>query len=357
MKSQQEDYYSLLGVHKEAPSDEIKKAYRKLAVKYHPDKNPGNSEAEERFKEIADAYKILSDPSKRDQYDRYGHDFFEQNNHPQYDNFTAGDPFDVFKEVFGGNTVFENFFSGESSNKAKGKRGSDLRYNLSVTLEEAATGVEKEIKYKKAFKCVYCKGFGYETTTDDSKCSVCEGSGNVNVNKGFFNIQQECYRCLGSGYNDTKTCTKCEGQCKEVKAVFIKVYVPKGVETGSKLRLKGRGDDGSDKGSVGDLYIFINVKEHPFFERNSECLSCVLPIKYDLAVLGGVLEVPTLLKGNALLKIPKGTQSGTVFKLKNYGINVVNSDIVGHQLVKIEIEVPLNLSPDQISKLKAYSNS
>lgn len=352
----QEDYYSLLGVERECSQNEIKKAYRKLAVKYHPDKNPGDALSEEKFKCIAEAYKILSDEEKRDQYDRYGHDFFEQGKSPHYDNFAAGDPFEVFKEVFGGNTVFENFFSSEGGSSKK-KRGSDLRYNLNVTLEEASTGVDKEVRYKKSFECSYCEGVGYETNDEALKCTSCEGSGHVNINRGFFNIQQECYKCMGSGSSETQTCSKCNGDGKHIKAVFIKVYIPKGVETGSKLRLKGKGDDGLSGGSVGDLYIFINVKEHFFFERSSENLSCVLPVKFDLAVLGGVLEVPTLLKGNALLKIPEGTQSGTVFKLKGYGVSRINSSFVGHQLVKIEVEVPLNLNSEQINKLKAYSSS
>jgi len=354
-----EDYYELLGVSREATQDELKKAYRKMAVKYHPDKNPGNKEAEESFKKVSEAYEVLKDEQKRASYDRYGHAAFSG---ASGGGASAGgpfhDPFDIFSEVFGGGgggSIFEEFFGGSARRGSSGaSRGSDLRYDLEIDLKEAAIGVEKEISFRKPTSCSRCNGSGAEPGSGVKVCGNCGGSGQVAVSKGFFSVRQTCPTCSGTGQIIEKPCFACGGEGRVNETTKIKVKVPPGVDTGSKLRSAGNGEAGSHGGPSGDLYIVIHVREHEIFERQEENLYCEIPIKFTLATLGGTIEVPTL-GGKASLKIPAGTQSGTTFRLKAKGIPSLRGGYFGDQLVRVKIEVPKSLSSEQRSKLEEFA--
>ncbi|QPJ58584.1 molecular chaperone DnaJ [Candidatus Pinguicoccus supinus] len=351
------DYYTLLGVTKNASTEEIKKAYRKKALKYHPDRNSGDKDAEESFKKITEAYKVLSNPEKKSQYDRYGHEFFTQQENSGYygagANFSNEDPFEVFKEVFGGNSVFENLFSSatNSSNYESRENNLDIKYTLDISLEEVCSGGDREIEYKRYLKCVDCYGKGYPKSSSMLTCMECSGTGFVIINKGFFNIKQSCSNCSGRGVLIREVCNSCTGNGFTSKKVYIKIHIPKGIETGSKLRLKGKGDYGQND-NCGDLYVFINVKDHNFFERSGDDISCIVPLTFKTACLGGSITVPTLSYGNITLNIPKGTQNGTIFKIRNYGLPRINTNLKGHQFVKVEIEIPKKLTKNQEDILK-----
>ena len=352
-----EDYYELLGVSRQATQDELKKAYRKMAVKFHPDKNPGNKEAEEKFKKVSEAYEVLKDDQKRAAYDRYGH---------AGGGASAGgpfhDPFDIFSEVFGGGgggSIFEEFFGGgggggRSSGRSGAQRGSDLRYDLEIQLEDAAKGTEKEISFRKPVQCTRCKGKGAEPGTGVVTCPTCAGHGQVTASKGFFSVRQTCSTCHGSGKKVEKACSTCGGEGRVNETTKIKVKVPAGVDTGSKLRSANNGEAGAGGGPSGDLYIVIHVADHEIFERQEENLFCQIPIKFTLASLGGTIEVPTL-TGKASLKIPAGTQSGTTFRLKGKGIPSLRGGYFGDQMIRVEIEVPTSLSSDQRQKLEEFA--
>lgn len=353
------DYYETLGVSRNVTAEELKKAYRKLAVKYHPDKNPGNKEAEETFKEISEAYDVLKDPQKRAAYDRYGHGAFQGTSNPG-----GHDPFDIFREVFGGSMgggmggIFEEFFGGGGGmggqTTTRAQRGSDLRYDMEITLEEAAKGVEKEIQYKKADTCAHCRGDGSEPGSSKKTCGTCGGAGQVMTSRGFFSVRQTCPTCQGAGTTFENPCKHCSGEGRVLKTSTIKIRIPEGVDTGSKLRSAGGGEAGIQGGPQGDLYVVLHVKDHPVFERHADDLFCVAPISFTLAALGGSIEVPTL-TGKASLKIPSGTPSGTVFRLKGHGMPNLRSHRKGDQLVKIEIEVPKKLTSLQKEKLEAFA--
>ena len=355
-----EDYYKLLGVSREAGAEEIKKAYRKKAVEFHPDKNPNDTSAEEMFKKISEAYEVLKDTDKRAAYDRYGHDAFQQagtgrGRGPGYGGFH--DPFDIFREVFGGGAsggIFEEFFGGSS--RGGPQRGPDLRYDLEITLEEAARGVEREIKYRRAVSCSRCKGSGAEPGTKKTRCPTCHGNGNVTTARGFFNLRQVCPTCHGSGYTLDKPCRKCGGEGRTNKTSTIKSRIPPGVETGSKLRSAGHGEAGTMGGTHGDLYVVVHVKEHDIFERNRNDLFCEIPIKFTLAALGGTIDVPTLF-GKAALKIPAATQSGTTFRMRGHGMPPLHDKRKGDQLVRVHVEVPRKLNSEQRQKLEDFAIS
>ena len=353
----QEDYYKLLGVSKGASADEIKKAYRKMAVKYHPDKNPGNNEAEEKFKEVSQAYEVLKDPKKREQYDQFGHAAFQQGG-PSAGRGGFHDPFDIFREVFsggGGGGIFEDMFSGGGAGpSSQGRHGSDLRYDIEISLEEAAAGVEKEITYQHQVECDRCDGKGAEPGSKKTTCPSCHGRGQVISSRGFFSVKQTCPTCSGSGVIIENPCTKCRGAGRVRETTKLKVKIPAGVDTGSKLRSSRGGDAGTQGGSAGDLYIVIFVKEHEIFEREMEDLHCVIPIKFTLAALGGAIDIPTL-TGKVSLKIPAGTQTGTVFRLKNHGMKSLRGGFKGDQLVRIEVEVPKKLDSKQREALEAFA--
>ena len=354
-----EDYYELLGVAREVTEEELKKAYRKKAVQYHPDKNPGNKQAEEMFKKVSEAYEVLKDPEKRAAYDRFGHAAFAQGGGPRPGGGAAGgfhDPYDIFREVFGGGgagSIFEEFFGGGGSSDGA-HEGADLRYDIEVTLEDAARGVEKEISFRKLAPCDHCHGTGAEPGSKRITCPSCRGAGQVTTSRGFFTVRQVCPTCHGNGTRVEKPCHECRGEGRINKTAKLNVRVPPGVDTGSKLRSAGNGEAGVNGGPAGDLYIVIHVKEHEVFERQGDDLFCEIPIKFTLAALGGTIEVPTL-SGKASLKIPTGTQSGTTFRLKERGLPGLRSGQPGDQLVRVQVEVPTHLTADQRKKLEDFA--
>ena len=356
-----QDYYELLGVSKSATAEEIKKSYRKKAVQYHPDKNPGNKEAEDMFKKVSEAYEVLSDPKKRATYDQYGHEAFQQagaggSYRQQSGNFH--DPFDIFRDVFGNSGmggIFEEFFGGGGgASGPRTQRGSDLRYDLEVSLEEAAKGVEKDIQYKRAVPCKNCSGSGAEPGSKKITCPTCGGVGQVTSSHGFVRMRQVCPACGGVGVSIEKPCSQCRGDGRVLESSKIKMRIPPGVDTGSQLRYPSGGEAGHLGGKGGDLYVVVHVKEHNLFERHDNDLYCEIPIKFTLAALGGSIEVPTL-TGKATLKIPAGTQSGTTFRLKGYGMPSLRKSHEGDQLVRIYIDVPQKLSSEQKRKLEEFA--
>jgi len=361
----QVDYYELLGVQKGASADELKKAYRKKAVQYHPDKNPGNKEAEEMFKKVSHAYEVLSDPDKRAAYDRHGAAAFEGAGAggPRGPGGMGGggfhDPFDIFREVFGqqggmggGGGIFGEMFGG--GGRDGGRDGADLRYDLEITLEEAARGVEKEISFRKNVTCEKCDGSGAEPGTKKVTCPTCRGAGQIRRSGGIITFTQTCPTCGGAGQKVEKPCTACRGEGRVPKTTKLNVRIPPGVDTGSRLRSSGNGEAGLAGGQAGDLYIVLTVKEHELFERQNEDLFCEIPIKFTLATLGGTIEVPTL-SGKASLKIPTGTQSGTTFRLRGKGMPSLRGGSQGDQLVRVHVEVPTSLSSEQRKILEEFA--
>jgi molecular chaperone DnaJ len=360
----QADLYETLSVARDASGDELKKAYRKLAVKYHPDKNPGDAAAEAKFKEISSAYDNLKDPDKRAAYDRYGHAAF-QGGMGGGGGGGGHDPFDMFREAFGGRGgggggggIFDEFFGGGGGGQSAGggAHGSDLRYDLEITLEEAVKGCEKDIRYRRPIECNKCHGEGAEPGSRKVTCSTCGGAGQVSSNRGFISFRQVCPSCQGAGQTIEKPCTSCRGEGREMDTSTVKVRIPGGVATGSKLRSAGKGEAGQMGGQAGDLYIIVHVKEHELFERHDHDLFCEVPIKFTLAALGGSINVPTLF-GKGSLKIPAGTQTGTTFRLRGQGIPHLRGNGKGDLLIRMQVEVPTKLSADQKEKLEEYADA
>lgn len=356
----QDDYYELLGVEKNASAEELKKAYRKKAVQYHPDKNPGNKQAEEMFKKVSHAYEVLNDADKRAAYDRYGPAAFEGGGGagPRGPGGMGGgfhDPFDIFREVFGqrgGGGIFDEMFGGGGRDGSRD--GADLRYDLELTLEEAARGVEKEISFRKNVTCERCDGTGAEPGSRRVTCSTCRGAGQVRRSGGIITFTQTCPSCGGAGTKVEKPCSACRGEGRMAKTTKINVRIPPGVDTGSRLRSAGNGEAGLAGGQAGDLYIVLTVKEHELFERQGEDLFCEIPIKFTYAALGGTIEVPTL-SGKASLKIPAATQSGTTFRLRGKGMPSLRGGAPGDQLVRVHVEVPTSLSSEQRRILEEFA--
>ncbi|MBI3753152.1 MAG: molecular chaperone DnaJ [Deltaproteobacteria bacterium] len=341
----QKDFYEILGIDRNATDDEIKKAYRQLAHKYHPDKNPGDKSAEERFKEINAAYEVLKDSEKRAQYDRFGYAETGAG-------FGPGAGFGVdFQDLFG--DVFGDFF-GAGRRRTRGQRGSDLRYDLEVTFEEAAFGAEKKIKIPKTAKCQKCEGRGAKPGTSPTTCPTCNGRGQVSYQQGFFSISRPCSRCRGEGTIIKEPCAECSGigRVKDIKTLGVKV--PPGVETDTRLRLSGEGESGVHGGSPGDLYIIIHVKPHPVFQKQNDDIICEVPISFPQAALGCEIDVPTL-EGNVRLKIPGGTQSGKIFRLKGKGIASLHTGRRGDQHVIIKVETPAKLTLRQKELLEEFA--
>lgn len=352
----QEDYYQTLGVSRDASADEIKKAYRKLALKYHPDRNDSDS-AEEQFKKISEAYEVLKDEEKRAAYDNYGHSAFQGGGFQSGGGGGFHDPFDLFREAFGnrgGGSIFEEFFGGGSGGRSGGQSGADLRYDIEISLEEAAYGIEKEIAYKSNATCERCKGDGAEPGSRTIMCSFCSGSGYINSSRGFITFRQTCPRCHGSGQSIEKPCRDCGGRGRRQKSNKVNIHIPAGVDNGSKLRSPGKGEAGELGQPAGDLYIFIHVRDHEIFERREDNLYCQIPIKFTLAALGGKIDVPTLY-GKASLKIPPGTQSNTTFRLREYGMTHLRSGQKGDQMVRVQIEVPKQLKEDEKRLLEEFA--
>jgi molecular chaperone DnaJ len=350
------DYYEVLAVSRTAAGEEIKRAYRKLAVKFHPDKNPDDPHAEEKFKELGEAYDVLMDADKRAAYDRFGHAAFTQGGA----GFSRGgfhDPFDIFREVFGGGGgIFETFFGGGGMAGGEDRqRGSDLRYDMQITLEEAAFGVEKEIEVRKLDICDKCKGAGSESGSRSISCPTCGGRGQVISSRGFFQVSQTCPRCRGVGQIIEKPCTQCGGEGRMEKPNRIKLKIPAGIADGSRLRSSRNGEAGIRGGPQGDLYVVIHLKEHNVFQRDEDNLYCEVPIAFSVAALGGEIPVPTL-EGKAHVKIPAGTQSGQIFKLRGKGISNVNGREQGDLLARVIVEVPTRLNAEQRQKLEDFAN-
>jgi len=362
----EENYYTLLGVEKGVTEEELKKAYRKKAVQFHPDKNPGNKEAEEMFKKVSEAYEVLKDPQKRAAYDQYGHRAFTQQGGagPRGPGGGGGggfhDPFDIFREVFGqqgggggGGGIFDQMFGGGGG--GSDRDGSDLRYDLEITLEEAANGIEKEISFRRLHACERCDGSGAEPGSKKVTCPTCRGAGQIRRSGGIITFAQACPTCGGAGQKIEKACTGCRGEGRVPKAAKVNVRIPPGVDTGTRLRSSGNGESGLAGGQSGDLYIVLSVKAHELFERQDDDLFCEIPIKFTLATLGGSLEVPTLF-GKATVKVPAGTQSGTTFRLRGKGMpSLRQRGAQGDQLVRVQVEVPTKLSSEQEKLLKEFA--
>jgi molecular chaperone DnaJ len=359
------DYYEVLEVTRTATGEEIKRSYRKLAVKFHPDKNPGDHTAEEKFKELGEAYDVLSDEQKKAAYDRYGHGAFAQGGGAARG--AAGgfhDPFDIFREVFGatggGGGIFEQFFGGAGGpggprpDRDGKQRGSDLRYDMQIRLEEAAFGCDKEIEVSKLETCDVCNGSGAETGSRAVSCRDCGGRGQVISSRGFFQVSQTCPRCRGTGQVIDRPCRKCSGEGRMEAVSRIKLKIPAGIEDGSRLRSMRNGEAGLRGGPPGDLYVVVHIKEHEVFEREEGNLFCDVPVSFSVATLGGELTVPTL-EGQAPLKIPAGTQSGTAFKLRSKGVPTLNSQSRGDLIVRVAVEVPTRLNAEQRKKLEEFS--
>lgn len=351
------DPYEVLGVGRDADEDTIKKTYRKLAVKYHPDKNPGDSEAEDRFKELGEAYEILMDPQKRAAYDRYGHAAFGPGG-----GFGGGgggfhDPFDLFREVFGssggGGGIFEQFFGGGRGDS--GGRGSDLRYDLTITLEEAVAGADKEIEIRKLDACETCGGAGAQKGSRSVTCPVCRGRGQVVASRGFFQVAQTCPNCSGTGQVIEKPCRACGGEGRSEKTSRVKLKIPPGVDEGARLRSSGGGEAGLRGAAAGDLYVVLHIREHKIFQRDGLDLHCQMPVPFWVAALGGEIKVPVIGGSSASVKVPAGTQSGTLFRVRGHGVPNLRGHSKGDLLVRVEVEVPTRLNGEQRKALEKFA--
>lgn len=360
-----QDYYQVLGVAKEADDATIKKAYRKLAMKYHPDRNPDNKEAEEKFKEVGEAYEVLSNPDKRAAYDRMGHDAFKNGGMNGAGGGAGGgfggftDPMDIFAQMFGGmgGGGFGGFGGGRRRQADPRQPGSDLRYDLDLTLEEAAAGCDKKLVIERLVPCGVCKGTGSKDGEAGFKqCPTCHGAGVVTRQSGFFVQQSTCPTCHGAGQTISNPCSKCHGEGRVHKDTPITMHIPAGVATGTKLRSSGNGDAGLHGGTTGDLYVFIEVEPHELFSREGNDLSCTMPVPFAEAALGGTLTVPTL-DGAAKLKMPAGTSSGTIFRLRGKGLPALKGNGRGDLMVEVQVETPADLSSSQKKALEAFTAS
>jgi molecular chaperone DnaJ len=339
------DYYALLGVHRNATDADLKRAYRRLAHEHHPDKNPGNKAAEEKFKEISEAYAVLSDPQKRTYYDQYGAAPGAQG--AGFGGFGAGAG---MGDVFG--DIFEEFFGG-SRGRSRAVAGDDLRYNLKIAFTDAAFGTTAKIRVPRWERCPDCDGTGAKTKDGVTVCSACRGAGQIRTQQGFFSISRTCSRCGGEGRTITDPCATCGGRKRIERDRTLSVKIPAGVETGNTIRLSGEGELGSSGGPPGDLYVFLTVEDHPLFHREGQDIVCEVPISFVHAALGTELDIPTL-SGNARLKIPGGTQPGHVFRLKGKGFPHLRGSGSGDQLCRIIVEVPAKLSAKQKELLQEF---
>ena len=348
------DYYEVLGVNKSAQKEEIKKAYRKLALKYHPDKNKGEKGAEEKFKEASEAYHVLSDDKRKASYDQFGHAAFQGagSQGGGFGNFDFSSSFsDIFEDVFGDLGDF-GFNTGRS--RRRSNRGSDLRYDVSIDLNNAFTGTEKEINYTTYKKCKTCSGSGAKPGSKPSACSYCGGQGKVRSSQGFFTIQQTCPQCSGEGEKITNPCNNCSGMGKTQSNESVSVKIPKGVDDGTRIRLSGKGEAGNKGGGNGDLYLFISVEPHSIFQRSEENLYYELPISIADAALGTTVEVPSIDGGKTKIKIPSGTQSGKQLRLRGKGMPILRRNIFGDLYIRIITEVPTSLTKRQKELLSEF---
>ncbi|MGB5156842.1 molecular chaperone DnaJ [Desulfobacterium sp. N47] len=343
------DYYEILGASRSASPDELKAAYRKLALKYHPDRNPGDKESEEKFKEAAEAYEVLHDQKKRAIYDQYGHQGLSGSGFSGFGGFE--DIFSSFSDIF---EDFFGFGGGGGRSRSRSQRGSDLRYDISLTFMEAAFGIEKEITIEKAETCQECLGSGSEPGTQPETCRHCHGTGQLSQSQGFFTLRTACHFCQGSGQIITHPCNKCHGTGKTIINKKVSLKIPAGVDSGSRLRLTGEGESGPYGGTSGDLYVFISVQAHEFFERDEADVYCKIPISFVQATLGDKITIPTL-NGKKTITIPKGTQPGEAIRLHGEGIPHLRNHMRGDLIIQLNIKTPINLTKKQEALLKEFS--
>ncbi len=349
------DYYDVLGVNKDASAEDIKKAYRKLAMKYHPDRNPDNPKAEEQFKEAKEAYEVLTDDQKRAAYDQYGHAGVDPSMGGGAGGFSSAGFGDAFGDIFG------DIFGGAGGTRSGGQRnnvyrGADLRYNMEISLEEAAKGTETKIRIPVQSTCETCKGSGAKAGTQPVTCTTCGGHGQVRMQQGFFSVQQTCPKCHGSGKMVKDPCTSCHGAGRVKQNKTLSIKVPAGVDEGDRIRLSGEGEAGVNGGPTGDLYVVIHLKEHEIFKREGGNLHCEMPIGFTTAALGGEIEVPTL-EGSAKMKIPAETQTGAIFRLRGKGIKPLRQSEPGDLLVHVVVETPVKLTDKQKELLRELETS
>lgn len=360
-----DDYYSILGVAKNASEDELKKAYRKLAMQYHPDKNHGNAEAEKKFKAINEAYDVLKDPQKRAAYDRFGHEAFANGGMGNaggggaggFSGFHAGSFSDIFEDLFSEFTGGRRGGNGGGQAQSGAARGSDLRYNLDITLEEAFKGQQRTIKVTTSGTCESCHGSGAEKGSSPETCGTCHGRGAVRAQQGFFTVERPCHTCQGTGKVIKNPCRPCAGSGRVRKEKTLNVSIPAGVEEGTRIRLAGEGEAGFRGGPAGDLYIFLSVKPHRIFKRDGANILCYVPLRVTTAALGGHIEVPTIDGGRVKVTIPEGTQSGHQFRLKGKGMSVLKSQARGDMYIEVHIETPVHLSKKQKELLKEFDEA
>ncbi|MCW8107949.1 molecular chaperone DnaJ [Alteromonas ponticola] len=344
------DYYEVLGVEKGAGERDIKKAYKKLAMKYHPDRTQGDKSLEEKFKEIQEAYEILTDPKKRAAYDQYGHAGVDPNRGGG--GYGGGADFgDIFGDVFG-----DIFGGGRGGRQSRARQGSDLRYNLELSLEEAVRGKDVEIRVPTLVECDSCHGSGAKKGSSPTTCPTCHGNGQVQMRQGFFAVQQTCPTCSGKGKIISDPCNKCHGHGRTEKTKTLSVKIPPGVDTGDRIRLSGEGEAGENGAPAGDLYVQVHVKEHKIFQRDGSNLYCEVPLSFTTAALGGELQVPTL-DGKVKLKVSPETQTGRMFRLRGKGVKSVRSGITGDLMCKVVVETPVNLSARQKELLREFEDS
>ncbi len=355
-----DNYYEILGISRDADANEIKKAYRKLAMEFHPDRNPDNTEAEEKFKKIGEAYAVLSDPQKRAEYDRFG--TTGRSAGGGFGGFSGGyaDPFDIFREVFGGGfgDMFGMGGSAGGRRRSTVRRGSDLQVRLKLSLEEIASGTSKKIKIKKLNTCETCSGEGVKPGSSRQTCPVCHGHGEVAYRQGFFSVSQTCSNCRGQGTVIQDPCSDCQGEGRVRSEAVIEVEIPAGISEGQYLTLRGKGNVGPNAGPAGDVLVMIEEKKHEYFERHGDDIVYHLQLSFPQAALGDDIKVPTL-KGQATLNIPEGTQSGKILRMKNKGIPHLSSHGTGDQLIKIHVFIPTKLGTDEkeiIKKLAEYQS-
>ena len=349
------DYYEVLGIIKSASAEEIKKAYRKLALKYHPDRNKGDKGAEAKFKEASEAYHVLSDKGRRTNYDQFGHSAFEGTG--ARGGFSNFDFSNIFSDIFGSDP-FDDFFEGFGGSRGRRRssnlRGADLRYDLPISLEDAYNGKKQEINFSSSDKCGTCSGSGAEPGSKPVSCSTCGGQGQVRSSQGFFTIQQTCPQCAGSGEQISSPCKDCQGMGKKQSRKKIFANIPKGVDDGTRIRLSGKGEAGINGGANGDLYIFVSIKPHSIFKRSEENLFFEFPISLADAALGATVEVPTINGGKAKVKIPAGTQNGKQFWLKDKGMPMMRNKSYGDLYIQAITEVPVSLTKEQKNLLEQF---
>lgn len=345
-----EDYYELLGVARNASDSEMKKSFRRLAMKYHPDRNKDNPGAEEQFKKVKEAYDVLSDPQKRAAYDQFGHAGVDPAMGAAGGFGFSGDNFsDIFSDVFG------DIFGG-GRRRSQAQRGADLRYNLELTLEEAVAGTEAKIRVPTWITCSECGGSGARKGSGPVTCSTCQGHGAIRMQQGFFSVQQTCPACRGTGKQIKDPCRSCQGHGRIQDTKTLSVKIPAGVDTGDRIRLAGEGEASEYKGTPGDLYVQVTVKEHPIFTRDGANLYCEVPISFPTACLGGELDVPTL-DGKVVLKIPPETQTGKLFRLRGKGVKPVRGGGQGDLLCRVQIETPVHLNKEQVELIQQLVES